>query len=157
MGRLFFLLCLIHIPKQCHPRLLSGIWTQNGHETMRFRARFTFFRHFGHRKGHFPARNISERAALPFLTVSALLFRRAVTLCTRFMSQSSRIFPITPIASHHCVIKPAKNDTAIPPSINGGKSPTFTPESLTFTHSGAVTRTLFRHYRENMVTCAAIH
>ena len=128
-----------------------------GHRIATFYARFTFSRHFGHRNGHFRARNISERAALPFLTVSALLFRRAVTLFTRFMSQSSRISPITPIASHHCVIKPEKNDTAISPSINGGKSHTFAPESLTFTHRGAVTRTLFRHYRENMVTCATIH
>lgn len=47
----------------------------------------------------------------------------------RAASQSSLLSPKTPISSHHCVIKPAKNYTAIsPPDIIGGRSPTFTPE-----------------------------
>ncbi len=54
------------------------------------------------------------------------------------MSQSSRLSPITPTSSHHCVIKPAKNDTAISPLTSSGADYPFSPpNSNPLTSSGA--------------------
>ncbi|MBO7763410.1 MAG: hypothetical protein J6S16_00565, partial [Bacteroidales bacterium] len=97
---------------------VRGSEPQNGHETMRFRARFSFPNHFWHRITTFHARLMCAHIQPP--------------LCHKTSKKRHSDIPPDIIGGRSPTFTPEYpfSDTI------GGKLPIFAPESLIFTHSG---------------------